>query len=250
VATAPILNQRVNPLMKSKLVYLVAVLCVACGPDHPRVGNNTAANANDVRSPAAAVAQQVGGVCPTPAGGLRIGLDTVAGMPANLTIASLRELCSSARVDTLYYAGFSTQALRFDFRGGTIWAVQNIPDTDTLIASQSISSWEAVGDSLRFPDGRLIPRRLGQLRAADSVGYMFINSGDDTEGADVSLCSAPGLGFTFDTLPAPADTSIRPFAGISVTDTLNYKRVDQQRDTIVLKNMRRWCPRVTEKSAR
>ena len=50
-------------------------------------------------------------------------------MPANLTIAGLRNLCAAARVDTLYYAGFSTQALRFDFLGGTIWAVQNIPDT-------------------------------------------------------------------------------------------------------------------------
>jgi len=236
--------------MKSTILFLVAALSIACRPEHARVAESTSARADDARPSATAVAQRGGGVCPTPAGGLRIGLDSVAGMPANLTIAGLRNLCAAARVDTLYYAGFSTQALRFDFLGGTIWAVQNIPDTDTLVASQPINSWEAVGDSLRFPDGRLIPHRLGQIRAADSVGNMFINSGDDTEGADVALCSAPGLGFTFDTLPAPADTSIRPFAGISVTDTLSYKRVYQQRDTIVLKNMRRWCPRVTEKSAR
>jgi hypothetical protein len=171
-------------------------------------------------------------------------------MPANLSVAALRKLCASARVDTLDEPGFDTQALRFDFRGGTIWAVQNIPDTDTLVASQPVQSWEAVGDSLRFRDGRLIPRRLGQIRAADSLGFMSIDYGDDNSGADVTLCRVPSIVFLFDTLPAPADTTTRPFAGISVTDTTSYRRVVVQADTLIRITDRQLCRRVAETKGR
>lgn len=236
--------------MKSKLVYLIVALCVACGSEHPRVADSTPANASDVRPSANVVAQEGGGMCPTPAGGLRLGVDTVAGMRADLSIAALRKLCASARVDTLDEPGFATQALRFDFRGGTIWAVQNIPDTDTLVASQPVQSWEAVGDSLRFPDGRLIPRRLGQIRAADSVGFMSIDFGDDSYGAAVRLCRVPSLAFFFDTLPAPADTTLRPFAGISVADTSSYRRVLVQADTLIGYDARHLCRRIADRSTR
>lgn len=236
--------------MKSKILFLVAALSIGCRREHVLVADSTSANANDVQPSATAVAQQGGGVCPTPAGGLRLGVDTVAGMAADLSIAALRKLCASARVDTLEYPGFDTQALRFDFRGGTIWAVQNIPNTDTLVVSRPAQRWAAVGDSLRFPDGRLIPRRLGQIRAADSVGFMSVDYGDDNSGADVTLCRFPALTVYFDTLPAPADTTTRPFAGISVADTSRYRRVEVQDDTLIRRAVRRLCRRVAERSTR
>ena len=236
--------------MRLKLAYLMAAFSVACKPEHARVTDSASATTNSDRRPATAIAGQGTGVCPTPAGGLRLGVDSVAGMPANLSIAALRKLCASARVDTLDEPGFSTQALRFDFRGGTIWAVQNIPDTDTLVVSKPAQSWEAVGDSLRFPDGRLIPRRLGQIRAADSVGFMSIDYGDDNSGAGVTLCRVPDLVFLLDTLPAPADTTTRPFAGIGVADTTSYRSVAVQADTLIRLTARQSCKRVAERSMR
>jgi hypothetical protein len=230
--------------MQLKLRRLAVVLCLGCRSEHsPDTESSVARTSVDGR-PAITVAAVESGVCPTPAVGLRFGLDTVAGLPAKLPVAALRKLCASAHVDSVVYAGFASPALRFDFRGATIWAVQNVPDTDTLVPGLAAESWVGIGDSLRFPDGRLIPRRLGLIRAADSAGFMFLNSGDNTEGADVSLCRMPGLSFFFDTLPSPADTSVRPFAHIRRTDTLSYRRVELQRDTLVLKATRRWCKRV------
>lgn len=236
--------------MKSTIFFLVAALSIGCRPEHAPVAKSTSAKADDVRPQATAVAQQGGGVCPSPAGGLRIGLDSVAGMPVRLPVAALRKLCASTQVDSVFHAGFASPALRFDFRGGTIWAIQNIPDTDTLVVGKPVQSWEAVGDSIRFPDGKLIPRRLGQIRAADSVGYMSIEYGDNTEGADVTLCRVPALTFFFDTLPAPADTSVRPFSGISVADTSSYKQVHLEQSPLVLDAARRWCPHVVKRGGR
>ena len=204
--------------MKSKLLFLVAALSLGCRPEHARVADSASATTNDGRPSATAVAQQ-GGVCPTPAGGLRLGVDTVAGMPANLSIAALRKLCASARVDT-------------------------------LVVSKPAQSWEAVGDSLRFPHGGLIPRQLGQIRAGDSVGFMSIDYGDDSYGAAVTLCRVPSLAFFFDTLPAPADTTLQPLAGISVADTSSYRRVLVQADTLVRYDARHLCARVAGRSTR
>jgi len=226
--------------MKFKLACFAVVLCVGCQPDHTRLNDSTSATVTGDRK-ATTVAAPERGVCPTPPGGLRLRMDTVAGMPAGLPIAELRKLCATARVDTLDDPGGPSAALRFDFRGGTIWAVQNIPNTDTLVASQPAQSWAAIGDSLRFPDGRLIPRRLGQIRSADSVGLMSIDYGDDNSGASVTLCRVPALTFYFDTLPAPADTTDRPFVGIRATDTSRYRRVELQSDARILANVRRSC---------
>jgi hypothetical protein len=227
--------------MRSNLVVLGALLCLGCGSERARVPDSAGSHASEARQSTAMVATQVTGVCPTPAGGLRLGVDSVAGIPAGLPIAELRQRCAAARVDTLYEAGGPSPALRFDFRGGTIWAVQYVPDTDTLVASQPVQRWAAIGDSLRFPDGRLIPRRLGQIRAVDSVGFMSIGYGDDNSGADVTLCRVPALTFYFDTLPAPADTSTRPFAGIRATDTSSYRRVELESDARILAIARRFC---------
>jgi hypothetical protein len=223
---------------------LLAVLSIACESKRTP-GTERAPGAARIGQPVSAAGNspQVG-VCATPSGGLRLGLDTIAGMPAALPVRALRAFCAAARVDSVVYAGFASPALRFDYSGATIWAVQNVPDTDTLVPGQSVESWVGVGDSLRFADGRLIPRQLGQIRAMESLGIMFLNSGDDSEGADVALCHVRGLSFFFDTLPAPADTRVRAFAGIRATETLLYRRVEQRRDSVVLNTTQRACQRV------
>lgn len=220
---------------------VVAASCISCSPGRtPDAGESAASMGSSVQA-VPKTDSTPPGICATPAGGIRLGLDSVAGMPTNVAIAALRQRCAAVRVDSVAYAGFASPALRFAFAGATIWAAQNIPNTDTLVESQLVDHWEAVGDSLRFPDGRLIPRRLGQIRATDSLGIMFINAGDNTEGAEVTLCRLPGLTFFFDTLPAPADTSVRPFAAIRATDSLVYRHVEQTRDTLVLNTTRRLC---------
>lgn len=224
--------------------FLLAMLGIGC--DVKRTpATESAAGAGGAGQPvsAAGTSPHVG-VCSAPSGGLRLGLDTVAGMPAALPVTALRSLCPAARVDSVVYGGFASPALRFDYPGATIWAVQNVPDTDTLVPGQPVESWVAVGDSLRFADGRLIPRQLGQIRAMDSLGIMFVNSGDDSEGADVALCRVPGLTFFFDTLPASADTRVRAFAGIRTSERMPYRRVEQRRDTVVLNTTQRACYRV------
>lgn len=222
------------------LVALV-LLAAACRSERAPASHGSGDSAH---APTASASPPAGALCVAPAGGLRFTLDSVAGIPAGLPIAELRRYCASARVDSVVSAGFAQPALRFDFPGGTVWAVQNEADIDTLVPARPAEYWAGVGDSLRFPDGRLIPRRLGALRAIDSAGVMFIESGDNTEGADVSLCNAPGLTFFFDTLPAPADTTVRPLSQLGTTDTTAYRLVAQHRDSVVLGAERRLCRRV------
>lgn len=232
-------------------LLVVAAFLTGCHQEpEARPGNASALAAADARPTdtsralVADTALQPAALCPTPAGGLRIGLDSVAGMPAGLSAAELLRRCPSARVDAVELAGFGSPAVRFDFEGATIWAQQNVPDTDVLVPDQPAEAWIAVGDSLRFADGRLIPRRLGEIRAIDSVGVMSISSGDDSEGADVVLCRVPGLSFLFDTLPAPADARVRPFAGMPRDAATPYRRVEQRRDTLIIRNVQRLCSRV------
>ena len=234
----------ISNLIPLRIAGLVAAaVSLSCGSPRERRADSAAAPLVDSLRSATAGDKTAPALCPTPAGGIRIAIDSVAGMPADLTVSALRRLCTAARADPVPYAGFTSPAIRFDYAGATVWAVQNIANTDTLVADQRAAYWAAVGDSLRFPDGRLIPRRLGQLRMLESDGVMFINSGDDTEGADVSLCRFPGLSFFFDTLPAPADTSVRPFAGIPTTDTMPFRRAEQYRDSVALRVTRQLCHR-------
>lgn len=183
-------------------------------------------------------ASSAGSTCPTPLGGLRIGADAAAGVPADRPLAELKTHCASARVDTIQYVGYATQALRFDFRGGTIWGQQQLRDTDTLVWARPVDHWVAEGDSLRFADGRLIPRTVGALRAMEPHGVMRTFQGDDVDGAEVRLCRYPGLVFVFDALPAPADTTARPLAELSARDTARWSRIEQRRVTAT---PGRWC---------
>ena len=167
-------------MIRARVVhFILAMLGVGCDARRaPGTERTPDVSGAGQRVSATDISPQVS-VCPTPLGGLRLGLATVAGMPAALPVTARRSFCAAARLDSVVYAGFASLALRFDYPGATIWAVQYVPNTDALVPGQPVESWVGVGDSLRFADGRLIPRQLGRIRAMDSLGIMFVNSRDD-----------------------------------------------------------------------
>jgi hypothetical protein len=131
--------------------------------------------------------------------------------------------------------GYSAVALRFEFPGATVWAVQPEQE-DSLVPASPASLWAAAGDSLRFASGELIPRTAGALRQLDSVGVVVLDRGDDTEGSFVVLCRHPELSLIFgselqprlgpDTLNKAKFITLAPLRGVQRSDTLRYWRID------------------------
>lgn len=198
--------------------------------DATRRASGAAAAAS--QSPSTGAAQPL---CTPPTNGLRLASDTVAGLPAHATIAELRARCPGARLDSVTMGGSDAAALRVEFPGATVWAIQHDYE-DNLRAELPASDWAAEGDSLRFPSGALVPRTLGALRQLDSVGVIIVDDGDDTDGSYAVLCRFPEVSVVFggalhlhagrDSLPLSRYTALVPLWRASAADTLSYWRVD------------------------
>lgn len=167
--------------------------------------------------------------CPIRPTDVRLGIDTIAGLPTRRPLAELGARCPQARVDTAGVRGTSPPALRFDVPGAAIWAIQTAYDAhgDSLHPAESADLWAASGDSLRFPDGTLVPGRVGALRAIDSVGAVVVDHGDDGTGSYVVLCRFPRLALVVDNIWPPfAKAGVVPFARVRPADTARFWRVE------------------------
>jgi hypothetical protein len=217
----------------ASILTTLSIVGSACGstPDARRRQPNTV-----LREMASRSADAVhGSTCTPPKDGLRLSRDVIAGLSTRASVAELRASCQAARLDTIGMGGDEAVGLRFDYSGGTVWAVQ-ADDADSLVAAKPATWWAAAGDSLRFSSGELIPRTAGELRRFDSVGVVVLDRGDDTEGSFVVLCRHPELGIIYgwelqpilgrDTTKKSRFITLAPLRYVRTTDTLRYWRID------------------------
>lgn len=150
--------------------------------------------------------------CPTPAAGIRLGPDSIAGFAFHTPFPELRARCAAARLDTVSPGGYSVLALRLPFAGATVWAVSGVePDEPSAGAPDGLPDgppefWYAEGDSARLPDGTLIPRTVGALARWTAPVVLVAENGDDTEGSYVVPCAAPYLDLLLGYIQTPSDT--------------------------------------------
>lgn len=171
-------------------------------------------------------------VCPRPARGIVVGHDTIAGFSTSATLGDLRRRCSVGD-STMYDAiGWQAVAWTFPFSGARVTAVQSRHSYgDTVHNDEVPDLWTAEGDSVRMPDGELVPHTLGALRAR--YGFMIVDQntdGDDIDGPHASVCRFPYLLFAL----AVNDTARH------VPDSARVTRVDMDTpgpDTTI----RRFC---------
>lgn len=168
------------------------------------------------------------GDCPV-AGGARLAADTLAGLPGRAPLGALWRLCPTARVDTVGVGGTSPPALRFEGPGVTLWAIQTEYDVygDSLHRDDPADLWAAKGDSLRFPDGTLIPMRAGAVRALDSAGVIVVDHGDNGTGSYIVLCRFPHLAIiVHNDWPPFARSGVVPLSRAAASDTTPVWRVE------------------------
>ncbi len=162
---------------------LVIALVVACArPDR---------SANDGRQASATI-------CPPAPGGIIVSFDKVAYFPARGRMSELSKLCSAGQ-DTLYDAvGWQAEGTKFPFVGATLVALHSGSQPDSISADEP-DMWTASGDSVRLPNGQLLPRTLGGLRA---LGRTIVGKNnetyDDWDGPDARSCRFPEILFKLD----------------------------------------------------
>ena len=98
---------------------------------------------------------------------------------------------------------------------------------DSIHSTEPADLWVARGDSLRFPDGVLMPTSVGALRALDSSAVIIIDHGDDGTGSYIVRCRYPYLAFIVSNVwPIFVDTGAVPFTRADVRDTTRFRRVE------------------------
>lgn len=176
------------------LVTLAAGALVALGGScaRPEHRPDAVTSANRAARPVAAAS-----LCPPSPGGIVVSFDRIAYFPTRARMSELERLCPAVG-DTLYDAvGWQAEARKFPFVGATIVAMHSGSQPDTIPVDEP-DMWTASGDSLRLPDGQLLPRTLGGLRALGRVGVVNNEGGDDWDGPGVRTCRFPEIYFKLD----------------------------------------------------
>jgi hypothetical protein len=166
---------------------IVAALAVACArSDRPR---DASASARPATQTAAKPT-----ICPSAPGGIVVSFDKVAYFPARARNAELERLCPAVG-DTLYDAvGWQADGRKFPFVGAMVVAIHSGAQPDTVPADEP-DMWTASGDSVRLPDGQLLPRTLGALRALGKTLVDKNEGYDDWNGPDARSCRFPEILF-------------------------------------------------------
>lgn len=208
-------------------VVLIALACARRTPSRtPDTVAVPAVAQATVTVPAVAESPRAVDPCPTPAAGLRLGSDTIAGLPMRADFRTLRTLCEATRLDTVSPGGYEALALRFPFTGGDVWAVSGAdPYTQGLSEDAVPEFWYAAGDSVRFADGTLVPLTLGGLLKADSDAVLRADGGDDTEGSYVIPCRYPRVALIVGYRRELPDTGAFPLRRRLLSDTVRYERI-------------------------
>lgn len=113
-------------------------------------------------------------------------------------MAELSRLCPAAG-DTLYDAvGWQADGRKFPFAGAMLVAIHSGAQPDTVPGDEP-DMWTASGDSVRLPDGQLLPATLGAVRALGKTSVDDNDaSGDDWDGPSARGCRFPEILFHLD----------------------------------------------------
>jgi len=177
--------------MRQLTIAACAIAAAACAHSDrpPNAATSTHAGARTSNAPPH---------CPPAPGGIVVSIDKLAYFPAHARIAELERLCPAAG-DTLYDAvGWQAAATKFPFAGAMLVAIHSGSQPDSIPKDEP-DMWTASGDSVRLPDGQLLPRTLGALRALGQVSVGENDaSGDDWDGPDARSCRFPDILFKLD----------------------------------------------------
>jgi len=192
---------------KSKAVTCILItLAAACArSDRPA---RSATSARGAAQPSATAK-----FCPPAPGGIVVSVDKMAYFPSRARFTELERLCPAAG-DTLYDAvGWQADATKFPFIGAMLVAIHSGSQPD-MIPSDEPDMWTVSGDSVRLPDGQLLPRTLGALRALGPLSVDDNEGYDDWNGPDARGCRFPDILFKLDgtNLPKKLPDSARVIA--------------------------------------
>lgn len=142
------------------------------------------------------------------------------------SLGELRARCPRTAIDTVAPGGYQVLAVRLRLPGATLWAVSDSePYTGHLDPKQVPAFWYASGDSLRFPDGQLIPTTIGALRASHPGALLRADNVDDTEGSYVVACDFPNVSLILGHLGVLDDTSASRLDARPLPDSLRFWRI-------------------------
>jgi hypothetical protein len=167
--------------------------------------------------------------CPVASHDARLDSTLFAGLSITRNLAEVRGLCPQARVDTVGVGGTQPIALTVAAPGVVISAVQTKYEAygDTLHTSEQADLWVAQGDSLRFPDGALIPRSVGAWRSIDSLGVIVVDHGDDGTGSFLIRCKYPRLRAIVNNVWPPfAQSGVLSLRQVSTEDSTSIWRIE------------------------
>lgn len=136
-------------------------------------------------------------LCARPTRGIVVGLDSIAGLSTHATLGVLRHQCSAGDSALYDAVGWQAVAWTFPFAGANVMAVQSKHGYGEVVQDDEVPDlWTVEGDSTRLPDGDLMPRTLGALRAR--YGSLLVDEnigGDDVDGPHARTCRFPYLLF-------------------------------------------------------
>lgn len=133
-------------------------------------------------------------LCAHPPRGIIVSLDTVAGFATHATLGELRRQCAAGQSDLYDAVGYQSVAWTFAFAGASVQAVQTKHGLGETMRDDEVPDlWTVEGDSARMPDGQLVPRTLGALKAR----YGFTIAEDRPDGDDMDGPFARSCRFTY-----------------------------------------------------
>lgn len=176
-------------VMRFDCRVIALVAAVACKPAESR----SKADPPTARADAPAVNIPV---CARPARGIVVGYDTVAGFSTHATLSALRQKCTLGKSDLYDAVGWQADAWTFPFAGASVMVVQSEHSGEAMHNDEAPDRWLVQGDSVRLPDGELMPRTLGALRAR--YGFALVDENldaDDVDDPHARPCRFPYLRF-------------------------------------------------------
>jgi hypothetical protein len=172
------------------------------------------------------VANDSGGECTAISSAQRLGPDSIGGIPLQATLASVAHYCRGARLDTVAPGGYTALAIQIPLAHVTLWAVSDSePYTTRIDSAQRTSFWYAEGDSLRFPNGQLVPRNVGEFRQRFPGALLRADNVDDTEGSYIIECGAPHVAFILGQRPELDDTAASRLDARPLPDSMTFWKI-------------------------
>jgi hypothetical protein len=127
-------------------------------------------------------------VTPEHVGPLRVGS----------TMAELDRVCPGAYTELITLGGIQGPGHVFTFPGAKVTAADFDCPFDGDCPTGVPGYWLAIGDSVRAPDGAIIPRTIGEARRRYGAIWLINVTGDDATGPDFHICRFSKLYFVID----------------------------------------------------